>query len=125
MRSNVSQLILDASKLNSFLGAIIIPIILLIFNINIAIAFLVGNILSTLNFAANGIVIKLVLNEKISSLFMHLSLVIRLGTIVGIAYFFSERPLSLTFYVLALIVQQFSIIFYKANIIKLFKLNIK
>lgn len=125
MRSNVSQLILGASKLNSFLGAIIIPITLLIFNINTAIAFLVGNILSTLNFAANGIVTKLVLTEKISSLFMHLSLVIRLGTIVCIAYFFSERPLSLTFYVLALIIQQFSIIFYRANIIKLFKLNIK
>lgn len=112
MRNNVSDLIRKTIKSNTFLGVIGAMILLIISDYKIALAFISGNLISTLNFSLNATIISKVFEKNKNRWLILFSYFFRITIIIFVATLFLSNPKSLTAYIAALVLQYVSILIY-------------
>lgn len=113
MKVDTVQTLKGISKNNMLLGLIFTILIAISLGINGALAFFIGNVIATLNLIINGVVISFVLNKGKYSFLIGLSFFIRILIVSLFVIIFRNNILGLVLYLVALIVHQLSIIFYK------------
>lgn len=116
MNIDMLQTLKVISKNNILIGIIITILIAISVGINTSLAFVIGNIIATLNFVINGIVISFVLTKNKYGFLIGISFFARIAIVASFVIIFKNNPLELIAYLIALIVHQLSIILYRPRL---------
>ena len=116
MKTDVIDLLKCISKNNILIGLILVMLISISLGINASFAFIIGNIISTLNFIINGFIISFVLSKGKYSFLIGVSFLLRIFIVGAFIIIFRNNIIGLILYLAALIIHQLSIMFYKPSL---------
>lgn len=109
MEKCVSKLVYGVFKLNLIVGSFLALLIMSLLNFSAGLAFLVGVLVSSINFTASGFITSRMFSQDKPSIVVFVGYTARLAFVGIVAFYYSKQPLDFIVFVSALIFHYISL----------------
>ncbi|MPQ42534.1 hypothetical protein [Clostridium tarantellae] len=121
MKNDVLKLIIGISKINTIIGIVVSVVLMILGESKLLTPFIVGNVVSTISFILQALTTYILTTKNKFVFLISVGSFMRVVLVAAISAFFVYDLSSLIFYIIAIILQQVSIMSYKTKSIKLNK----
>ncbi|WP_072992897.1 hypothetical protein [Clostridium cavendishii] len=98
--------------MNLIVGSLLALLIMILLNFSAGLAFLVGVLISSINFTTSGFITSRMFSQNKSSIVVFIGYIARLALVSIIAIYYAKEPLNLMLFITALVFHYISLVIY-------------